>query len=871
MALVLLLALTACDGSPVSAASEVTEVCGPGTLRDDGGTCVPERCGAALHPDADVIVAEGESIQAAADALGGGTIGLGAGTWREALTLGEDHGGSSITGRCPELTILDGSDDAAGVATLHIDARPVQVFAIASLTVTGGAQAGVLGGWGRINLTDLDIVRNSGVGLSASGFAELTLTRVVIRETLSDERGSLGYGMQIGDKAVAIATDVGILDNAGAGLVIYDAELTGDRLSIERTVANREADGLGIYADAATVTLRDSNVLGSSDLGMTALRASNISLDRVGLTGNSGGGITVQDAGTSLVMSASDVSGNGLDEPAGNGVGIQISAGAVVSFEDVDVIGNSAVGVLADGVGTTLTMTGGSIRGTIAGAEANSGVGLGVQRGASANIAHVSIDGNTGAGILAQSDRTTVEISDSRVTGTQTGRDGINGTGVLVDDGAQFSARGLLVEANHEAGMAAIGGASLEVEDAVIRGTLPSELPASGVGFVIRDGSWGSLRRSSLTENYAVGAYVEGEGSTLTLDAVVVSDTRVSPESAYGIGISALIGATLLAKNVEVRGGVGAAVAVQSAATVATLEGLRVSDLSPTATGIASALSVAGGATLHGADLVIENVSPLAILTEGSGTVVELEGVVVRGVTASPLYAVAMGVSSQLDAVLTLRNANISEIQGPALRATEGGTIGCTYCSISATTFAGVVVDGGHTVLVDSDVSTSTADLSFGGGVGAFVSDRSGPGTLSLHDTRVSDNALAALWIDGENTVDIHGGGLVGGLGVELREGLPVHGNAIFARSLGEGALRVHGTALSGSWDAGVLLEAATATFDGATWSENGVDVVQQVCGDLAPPEGTSGETQEICRPDDRLTLSLSFDVFLVESAVVTE
>ena len=97
--------------------------CGATEIEDDAGECVPAACGRAATgdvSDADVILAPGDDVQAAVDALGSGTVALTAGTYDAQLSLGAEADGIHIAGRCPELVTIDGSKWTNGQPVIAI-------------------------------------------------------------------------------------------------------------------------------------------------------------------------------------------------------------------------------------------------------------------------------------------------------------------------------------------------------------------------------------------------------------------------------------------------------------------------------------------------------------------------------------------------------------------------------------------------------------------------------------------------------------------------------------------------------------------------------------------------------------------------------
>lgn len=872
MWLVFALALIGCAPSGGTEGDVLADACREGELRDDAGVCVPAQCGASLQPDADVVVEEGQSIQEAVNALGRGTVGLGAGTWSETLTLGSEHAGLAIVGRCPQLTIVDGSAGADDSAVVTLSARAVQEFSLASLTVRGGRHWGIEADYARLNLADVDVADNEVTGVLAGPYATLRLERVTITDTTADKRNQVGHGLSVETGAVVDASDLRIRNSAGAGVYVYRGTFTATDLAVSGTVDASDTVGAGLQAWDASVAVTRGELSMNSAVGVLAGDGSEVTLDDVQIAQNGDLGVVSTNAGTAVSVSASAVSANGFNAEAGAfTAGVLVSEGAALNLDDVDVVGNADLGVFAGGAGTIARITGGRILDTQSVRLGDSGVGLAAQGGAEVTAMGVLIDGNAGVGVSAAESHTAVFLSDSQVSDTETDAEGGWGVGLSVDVGATLSGYRLVISGNHDAGAQAIDGAQLWLDDTVIRDTQVTEGSGIRAGVSVIGGAVGALRRCVLDRNAVGGARADGSGSLLRLEDVTISHTVRRPELPYATGVLAFSGSRVEAKNLAVIDSLGLAMGFGGPGTSASLEGLTISGVGHDDTVGGQGLNVMDGALVRANGVLIEDVSEAAVLGLGEGTVLDFSHVLVRRVEGSPAIPTPAAIVIQRFAALTLDSYEISEVEGPGLVALTHGVIACADCSISGASFAGVIAMGGTVQMMNSEVSDTVPDASSGGGVGAFVNSSFGMGNLELVNTTISGNPLAAVWMEGENTVDITGGALTGGEGVPIRDGLNVHGNAIFAHALGDGDLVVRDTRISGSADAGVLLDDATGSFFNDAWSENAVDLVQQECGELSPPLGVGGQSTELCPDAPRLTLGISFTWSLVESEAASE
>ena len=236
------------------------------------------------------------------------------------------------------------------------------------------------------------------------------------------------------------------------------------------------------------------------------------------------------------------------------------------------------------------------------------------------------------------------------------------------------------------------------------------------------------------------------------------------------------------------------------------------------------------------------------------------------------MYTDGFGVACQRGGAATLTHLTVSEVDGPGLAALDGGQLRCTSCAIDANASVGVAAIDGQLALTDTTITNTRPGRALPGGIGVLARSLVGDTTVELSRVQISGNALAAVWDEGARDVVLRDSTISGGVGVEVREGLYAHGNAIFARGVDgdERRLAVTRGAVTGA-SVGVLLEGATAEIDGAVWLENAVDVATQQCGELPPPTDLTGATVELCPASERLTFPMDYDIFLPEPAASSE
>jgi len=215
----LLFLLTACGGGPQphdgQHSTDPTGTCPTGEVLD-GETCVPEACGVGtwgdLPVDGDTVyVAAGGtgdgtveqplgSIQAALDLAGeqgGGLVAVAAGRYLETLSMGKDHDGVTLAGRCRELVTIDGSEgeEVPAVEVVGENGRRPEVQ-IQGVTVTGGRYVGVWVQEAAVVVDGVDVAENTHSGVVAAE-ADVVLTGVGVFDTRPDGRGDFGRGIDV--------------------------------------------------------------------------------------------------------------------------------------------------------------------------------------------------------------------------------------------------------------------------------------------------------------------------------------------------------------------------------------------------------------------------------------------------------------------------------------------------------------------------------------------------------------------------------------------------------------------------------------------------------------------------------------------------
>lgn len=383
-----------------------------------------------------------------------------------------------------------------------------------ALRAQNGATVRVRGLWANKNCTRSVFCVGSTSVLDLSGAAIVgTLPQ------LSSQ--NLGNGIRLEGGCVAQLNDVRIdgshhkgLSAAGVG-----TSVTGSNLTVTNTLSQASDGKLGFGAE----------VVDGAQLQISGAR----------LFANQAAGLWVADAGT-----LADVTGLSVDhtlpqtDASWAGRGVQVSGGATLhAWGPLRIEANRDFGVLADGLGTHVTLGSPNAGAVIAhtaprGGDGWSGRGVQAQAGAAVKLTYASIADNSEAGVVATGAGTTLQMANVWVTAT-TARavDGQFGRGVVVENAADAQFSQLTAAGNGDVGVMA-AGAKLHGEDLLVFATLstPQAGPGSGGergrGLVVQGGADVGLARVRLSANRDVGLSVAGLSTLLQVEDLVIDGTQ---------------------------------------------------------------------------------------------------------------------------------------------------------------------------------------------------------------------------------------------------------------------------------------------------------------------------------------------------------
>lgn len=725
----------------------------------DGDTCVPVACGEGTWGsiEADVFVdaaadfggdgsraAPFARLQPALDAAGDAeVVALGAGSYAAVTLTGRAVG---VVGRCPDLVRVVSEDGYA------LGVSEGETVELEGLTFAGG---GVRVDRGTLVVRDTRFQDITTAALLALGGA----TRVEL-EGVSVTRAGNGaeeaeYAIAIAERAEVEVDAVTLTDIGCSGIAVVQSTLTGTGVTIARVAGQDDGCGVGILNQEGRVELANVQVA-ETRVGFAGDGNSTLS----GYT-QSGGYWGVLAAGRTTTVRDATISDN-------TSTGILVIEGGSLSLEGATLSGNGdcGLGVLGDAVvsgawltgnygggvctiGGTLELTDSVIDGSVH--DEAGAYGLTLESGTVAYVADVALSGDLGgeifvAGATLDGDRVTLRDPVSHP--------GAFANGLYAKEGSVVTLRDLEITGVHGAGVLAYG---LEPAQAahdpfveLTRATI------TDVTFVRADETFGAGAGVLTTE----GAYVHA------VDLVV--------EDVAGWGVAAWMGSDVYVEN-------------------GTITDTRHDEFAATG----AALFAADDSQIRCHTCTIDGSEGYAAITDAGGDLL-LSNTSISNTSLAPDAPLAVALVATEGGLVTADALTISGTAGPGAWAADGAHLTCG-CTISDSTFAGVVVQDATLWLSDSTIEDTRADPNEGGGVSLYVSSADAMSVVRVVGSTLLGAELGGVYVQGPTDYYI-ADSTIGGAVTTPIYGVPTHGNALLATD--------------STWDGGGYRTLDTVTFE---------------------------------------------------------
>ncbi len=457
-------------------------------------------------------------------------------------------------------------------------------------------------------------------------------------------------------------------------------------------------------------------------------------------------------------------------------------------------------------------------------------------------LEHAEIDDNQQFGVFVDGGASRVSLDSVVIHDNLPDLSGAYGIGIIVQDGGLIEATDCIVERNRSVGVLVNdSGTQMTMTGGAIRDTLVQDDGTFGRGVSVQLGGSIVLDGTVIEGNTERGIYVGGEGSSAELYGVEVLGTAESPAGNGAMGLGVGGGASLYAEQTVVEGNAGAGVGVASLASAVSLVDTVVRDTTGLADGtIGYGIAAQSSATLDVTNSVVEGTQGVAVLISDDA-LAEFSDVLVSDTQRPDASTTATGLVVDGGGRLVGSNLTLSSTQGPGFHIQgDLSVLQCDGCRIEDSLFAGGVLLGGETTLSGLTVAGVQADDTLGGGVG-LLATRETP-ILTLSGSELSDQELAALWLEGGGAFQVTSTTLHGGSQLEFADAVVVtngvtRDNLLLQDNTFQDAARI-----------AVLLDGTSAQLSGNTYQGNALDLVWQDCDGVDEPTGLDeAPVSEIC------------------------
>ncbi len=373
-----------------------------------------------------------------------------------------------------------------------------------------------------VSLEDCDVARNTGAGVWVSEpGTQVRMRGCTLRDTIYYSNVQLGHGLIVSDQAHVQATDCRVHNNTTTGISIVAASIAVRDVEVTDTrpyPADQAGTGAGIMlSDGGTLVARDMLLDRNADIGLSLF------------------GCTEQDPQSCSQAILADVTIRrttpGADGRAG--YGIQVYDGAVLQADDLLAQDLWGAGIIASGAGTTAHIRTARVENTQA-AEHGYGFGLQAMDGAEVTVNGGIFEGSTAFGVVADGEGSTVSLEGGRVSGTLLGAEEVGsvGTGLMAQQGGSITARALEIEANEGPGLYVVSeGSHLSCTDCTITHNRFGGAVSVAGGTLDLEGSTISDTLASANLGGGTGVYAAelgGLAPTLTVTGSIITGNEVA-------------------------------------------------------------------------------------------------------------------------------------------------------------------------------------------------------------------------------------------------------------------------------------------------------------------------------------------------------
>jgi hypothetical protein len=529
-------------------------------------------------------------------------------------------------------------------------------------------------------------------------------------------------GLEISGVRVASAA-VGLALDGAKDVIVEGIEVAG-----ARGLGLYVAGGSDLHAERLSIhdTTPETESTWMKGYGLWVAGGSQAEIEQSLMEKAQGAGAYVRDPGTSLTMSGSTVRST---LPLANGelgYGLAVTDGAEGQVVDCLLEANGEAGIRLVHPGTHLGMATTVVRYSKPTPEGLYGHGLVAVKGASATLTDCLFDGNASEGIWAGYAGTALELVGTVVRGTVPDGEGSYGSGIQVILAASAVISRCLVEGNWAGGLStAYPGTQLELTGTLVRRNKANSTGQSGIGLQAFEGAQVALSSCLFEENDSEGLLISGAEAFVELSKCVVRDTMFDAGGSFGQAMQVADGARVGASDSLFDSNASEAISAFDPGTLVELLDSVVRDTKPDGEGdLGHGLQASEGAAISLSASVLEDNSETAVLAAGVGTEVTLTDTIVRD---------------------TRWNAE-SGLGGRALQVTKGSRAVLTDCLLERNAERGILAAGTGTELTLAGCAVLDTQPD-GTGDGGWGIQAGAGASVSISSSLISDNTEGGILV----------------------------------------------------------------------------------------------------------------------------
>ncbi len=477
-----------------------------------------------------------------------------------------------------------------------------------------------------------------------------------------------------------------------------------------------------VKIDGGGVTLRDLTITGGQTAGVIvgdgAATFTRVALDhnrRRGLLARGDATVFVDDLAITNTVAGDDDS---------EGAGLDVDGSATLTGRNLLLDGNWRHGIVVSG--GSIDVTGLTVARSVAPEVSANAGGIEVTLGAHLTASQVLIEGNALSGLSVFGIGSVVSLTHCVIRDGTAGPDRQTGFGAEVWERGTLSLTDCALSNNRAVGIL-VDGSTLSLTDTVIADTAsPGRGNVYGAGIGIQGGATVTMERVTVSGSRFAGIGMDGSGTTLVAQDLVVTGVQPAPDGLGGGGVSMNDHALFTGQRITIEETHQAGISMENGAIATLREGSirRVRSDDSRQNGLGGV--VTGGASLTLTEFVIDDVQQIGLGAAGASSTLTLESVVVRNV----------GPANE-------------EVQGHGVELHEGASLVASRLSVEHTIGGGIAIDGGSAILRDVRVSENTADAR-GGGAAVEVSPAS---SLDAENLVLADNVGVGIVVNGAGAV----------------------------------------------------------------------------------------------------------------------